>query len=128
MADAARRVTRGVSVELPFLDQALVPDSKLVSYLLNPLHPKGRSKAAFLLQLGFASERPDDLRQALLELAARTDMEEIVFPYGLKYTGVGLLRTPRGTEVVVRTVWALLDGLSPPLFVTAYPAHEREGT
>jgi hypothetical protein len=90
------------------------------------MHPKGRSKAVFFLRHGFASERPDELRQALLEVATRTDMEEIVYPYGLKYTGVGLLRTPRGPSVAVRTVWVLLEGLPPPLFVTAYPAHEKE--
>lgn len=113
-------------MKLPYLEQALVPDAKLVNYLLDPLHPKGRSKAVFFLRLGFARERPDELRQALLEVAARTEMEEITYPYGLKYTGIALLRTPRGTEVAVRTVWVLLDGLPPPLFVTAYPAHEKE--
>jgi hypothetical protein len=106
---------------LPFLEQALVPDAKLADYLLNPLHPKGRSKAAFLLRAGFASKHLDELRQALLAAAARTEMEEVVFPYGFKYTGVGPLRTPRGTEVAIRTVWVLLDRLPPPLFVTAYP-------
>jgi hypothetical protein len=109
-------------VKLPFLEQAIVSDAKLVSYLLDPLHPKGRSKADFLLRAGFASERPDELRQALLAAAAGTEMEEIVFPYGLKYTGIGSLRTPRGVEVAVRTVWVLLNGMPPPLFVTAYPA------
>lgn len=113
-------------MKLPFLEQALVPDSKLVNYLLNPLHLKGRSKAAFFLKLGFASERPEELRQALLRVATRTEMQEIVFPYGLKYTGVGSLRTPRGMEVAIRTVWVLRDRVPPPLFVTAYPAHHEE--
>ncbi len=66
-------------MKLPFLEQALVPDSKLANYLLDPLHPKGRSKAVFFLRLGFARERPDELRQALLEVAARTEMEEIAY-------------------------------------------------
>lgn len=110
-------------MKLPFLEQALVPDAKLTQYLLDPLHPKGRSKAAFFLGHGFSSDRPDELRQALLEVAARTDMEEVVYEYGVKYTGVALIRTPRGTEVAVRTVWVLLDLLPPPFFVTAYPAH-----
>jgi hypothetical protein len=91
-------------VKLPFLEQALVPDSKLVNYRLNPLHPKGRSKAGFLLQLGFASDRPDVLRQALLDVAVRAAMQETACPYGLKYTGAGSLRAPHGTQLAVRTV------------------------
>ncbi len=100
----------------------MVPEAKLAGYLLNPLHPKGRSKAAFQLRHGFSSDRTDELRRALSTVAARTEMEEIESAYGVKYSGVGPLRTPNGTEVALRTVWVLLDRLPPPLFVTAYPA------
>jgi hypothetical protein len=113
-------------MKLPFLEQAIVPDAKLVKYLLDPSHPEGRSKAEFFLRLGFTREQPDILRRASLEVAAHTHMQEVIFPYGVKYTGAGLLRTPAGREVLVRTVWALLDRLPPPLLVTAYPAADTE--
>lgn len=71
-------------MKLPFLKQATVPDPKLANYLLDTVHPKGRSKAVFLLQLGFTREAPDGLRRALLDVVSRTEMEEIVSPYGLK--------------------------------------------
>jgi hypothetical protein len=98
----------------------------VVRYLPDPSGPEGRSKAEFFLRLGFTREEPDKLRRALLDVAARTEMREIVFAYGLKYTGTGMLRTPRGGEVAVRTVWVPLDGLPLPLFVTAYPAQSGE--
>lgn len=111
-------------MKLPYLEQAVVPEAKLTGYLLNPLHPKGRSKAAFLLHVGFTPERADELRRALLAAAGEVDMVEIVSPYGLKYTGAGVLRTPTGTDVAFRTMWVLLDNVPPPFFVTAYPAQE----
>jgi hypothetical protein len=75
-------------MKLPFLEQAIVPDAKLVKYLLDPSHPEGRSKAEFFLRLGFTREQPDILRRALLEVAAHTHMQEVIFPYGVKYTEV----------------------------------------
>jgi hypothetical protein len=80
----------------------------VTAYLLDPMHPKGRSKAAFFHGIGFESDRPDELRKALLEVAAHTEMKEISFPYGRKYTGVGSLRAPNGMEVAIRTVWVLV--------------------
>jgi hypothetical protein len=49
-------------VKLPFVDRAAVPDAKLVNYLLDPVHPRGRSKAEFFQRLGFPAGRPDELR------------------------------------------------------------------
>jgi hypothetical protein len=62
-------------MRLPFAEQAVVQDNKLVNYLLNPERPQGHGKAEFFRRLGFDRERPDELRQALLQLARTADMD-----------------------------------------------------
>jgi hypothetical protein len=109
-------------VKLPFADQAIVSDTKLVEYLLNPNHPRGRGKALFFLALGFRREQPKILRQALVRLAATADMTETSGMYGRKFVGAGELETPGGRAAQVVTVWMLPDGAPPPQLVTAYPA------
>ena len=109
-------------MELPFANEAVVPEAKLTHYLLSPVHPEGRSKAAFFSRLGFEQARPEPLRQALLQLARTSDMTEIVFTFGRKYVGTGTLTSPNGTRVAVVTVWVLRGNLPPPMLVTAYPA------
>ena len=109
-------------MKLPFPDQAVVEERKLTEYLLNPTHPQGRTKATLLAQFGFDRQRPDELRQALLQLARTADMQVLTSPYGTKFVGRGRLRTPSGRDVQVATVWILRDGLPPPILVTAYPA------
>ena len=108
-------------MSLPFADQAIVSQAKLVEYLLNRDHPRGRGKAQFFLGLGFRREQPDLLRQALLRLAATAEMTETSGMFGRKFVGAGELETPGGRTVRVLTVWMLADGVPPPQLVTAYP-------
>jgi hypothetical protein len=108
-------------MRLPFVDQASVSQTKLVEYLLNPDHPRGRGKAQFFLRLGFRREQPDILRQALLRLAATAEMAETKGMFGRKFVGAGELETPGGRTVHVVTVWMLADGAPPPQLVTAFP-------
>ena len=107
---------------LPYADQAIVPLPKITEYLLNETHPHGGAKAAFFLQLGYRRERAELLIDDLLRVARTSDMTAIEIAYGRKYAGVGILDTPSGRRVNVRTVWVLRAGQPPPLFVTAYPA------
>jgi hypothetical protein len=109
-------------MRLPYAELAVLPFEKVTGYLLNDAHPEGRSKAAFFQRVGFRTDEPHILRRALLDLAPVVDVEEIVFTFGRKYIGVGIIRTPSGREVAVVTVWVLRRGQPPPYFVTAYPA------
>ena len=109
-------------MKLPFADQAIVSEQKLVEYLLNTNHPRGRGKAQFFLALGFRREHAEILRQALVAVAATADMIETSGMFGRKFVGAGELRTPGGRTVRVVTVWMLPDGAPPPQLVTAYPA------
>jgi hypothetical protein len=110
---------------LPFGEEAVVPEAKIVDYLLNDAHPIGRGTAAFFARLGFRRDEPDLLRRALAHLALEADMEEVTFAFGRKYAGAGWLTGPAGARARVVTVWVLRDGLPPPILVTAYPAGGR---
>jgi len=108
-------------LKLPFADQAIVPESKIVEYLLSETHPQGRSKAVFFRRLGFAPEEPGRLRAALLDLAASADMTESA-AFGMKYVGTGEFVAPSGELVRVTTVWVIGPDSTSPVLVTAYPA------
>lgn len=108
-------------MKLPFADQAVVPDAKILEYL----HPTGRDKAVFFALLGFRRDQPEVFRLALVGLAATIDVVEVVSKFELKYVGTGELRGPLGGRVRVLTVWMLRDGQPPPILVTAYPGEEE---
>ena len=112
-------------MNLPYADQASVADAKIVGYLLDGSHPTGRDKAVFFGRLGFQRGQPDVFRQALVELAARLDVEEVGSEYGRKFVGTGELRGPLGRRARVLTVWMLREGRPPPMLVTAYPGEEE---
>jgi len=109
-------------VKLPLGDQAAVPLTKITEYLLNEAHPQGRAKAAFFRRLGYHPGRPEQLQEAMLELARTSDVAETTFRFGRKYVGTGTLHAPSGRRVRIVTVWVLLANAPPPIPVTAYPA------
>lgn len=109
-------------MKLPFGDQAIVPESKLVDYLLSETHPEGQSKAVFFRRFGFAADEPETLRRALLYLASTAEMTETFFAFGTKYVGVGEVIAPNGARVRLTTVWVISEAGPPPILVTAYPA------
>lgn len=107
---------------LPNVRRALVPEAKVVDYLLSRTHAFGRTKAAFFESFGFSSAAWQALSQALLDHAARGDIvktEET--PFGRKFVIEGPLGTPDGRDPTVRAVWFIETGGSQPRFVTAYP-------
>jgi hypothetical protein len=82
-------------MRLPFADQSVVHDEKLVGYLLNPDHPRGGGKARLLLSLGFRRDAPD----VLLDVAERGDAVAVPHAYGMKYVVDGEIPTPAGAIV-----------------------------
>ena len=110
---------------LPNAAAARVDTRKLGEYLLNPAHPDNGGKAAFFVALGFVRSDVEPLRSALVRLAAEgTLTRRIVSVHGTKFVVDGVLRSPSGSEAVVRTVWIVDTGGIAPRLVTAYP---REG-
>ncbi len=99
---------------------------KLVDYLISLTHPVGRSKAKFFRAIGF-NEDSVDLLQSCLEAMARSEetIERIDTPYGAKHVIEGVLDTPSGKQVIIRTIW--MESQNKVLrFITAYPVRERQ--
>ena len=107
---------------LPNARRAIIPEAKVVGYLLSRAHAFGKTKAVFFESFGFSPAAWQALRQALLDHAARGDIvktEET--PFGQKFVVEGPLGTPDGRDPAVRAVWIIETGESQPRFVTAYP-------
>jgi hypothetical protein len=109
-------------VQLPNADLAIIEPSKLHDYLLSPLHPLGRFKAAFFISLGYSPERWQELDRDIREQHLILDAEPgETTKYGQKYLIQGPLRGPGGTIVQLVSVWIIQGGEETPRFVTAYP-------
>jgi filamentous hemagglutinin len=112
---------------LPNCEHALIEDSKLVEYALNPHNERGRHKARlFESALGFNLANWEQLRLAILDALPHY---EAVFtnetPFGKKYEALLPVSGPNGRTVSVLTVWQfdrLSDGTlgDQPRLVTLY--------
>jgi len=108
--------------KLPHSDEALIPQKKIVDYLLSPTHDSGRDKAIFFMHFGFTPEAWEVLAQALRQHAAQHEVAKVeASPFGQRYVVEGSLQTPGGRAPQVRAVWFIDTGEVTPRFVTAYP-------
>jgi hypothetical protein len=57
---------------LPHLDRAVVPETKIVNYLLSVSHSSGRAKARFLKGFGFRAQDWLMLRKAIIATQGQT--------------------------------------------------------
>ena len=107
---------------LPNQEEAYIPELKITGYLLSNTHPVGRFKARILRELGYDENNVGALVQDFLDIAHNRHVTESVETrYGTKYVIDGVLMSPDGRSLQVRTVWIIdADDLS-PRFVTAYP-------
>lgn len=112
-------------VKLPNAHLAFVPDEKLGGYLLDPGHEDGGPKSRFLEAVGFDITRQDEVKAALLSHGAAFEATGIATPFGMKYHVDGMLISPTGRSVYVRTVWQIDAGTSAPRFVTLRPRVKR---
>lgn len=103
-----------------------IASDKITRYLLNPLHPRGRTKAAFFVAFGFDETRPDELAQALFRHIHSADSAITTAPhplgYGLNVKVIGPLRAPDGRVPMVQALWLVNPTSSEASLVTAYPA------
>lgn len=110
---------------------AVVERHKLVEYLLNAAHPDNGGKATFFESLGFTTENPELLIDALHAIAQTGEVVEVVeFGHGEKYVVDG--RVPSQTEKsryrMLRTVWIIDRGAEAPRLVTAYPGRNESSS
>jgi len=109
-------------MKLPNRENAYIPTSKLKDYLLSETHPVGRSKAKFFRNFGFDEINVEQLEQGLLTIAQSQEVNETILTlHGAKYVIDGLLQTPIGRTVSIRTVWIIEKNRNYPRFVTAIP-------
>ncbi len=101
---------------------AYVPLSKLLDYLLYETHPIGKSKAKFFRSVGFNETNAKLLKEELLCIAQSVDIKEVISVlHGVKYVIDGMIQTPVGISIKVRTIRIIDRGHENPRFVTPYP-------
>lgn len=94
---------------LPNVERAVVDRTKVRDYLLSPVHPIGRFKAAFFRSLGYTQDGWEELARDLRMLAESGNV--IVGEanqYGQKYLVRGSLTGPSGRTAIVVSVWIVL--------------------
>ncbi|MEM9480200.1 MAG: DUF6883 domain-containing protein [Verrucomicrobiota bacterium] len=102
---------------------AEVPKSKIVDYLLCLGHNEGGPKARFFLGWGFTVEEWTVLAIALTRQANENAYNEsIEGNHGTKYTVVAPLESPNGTTPDVKSVWMIAKGTKHPRLISSYPA------
>ena len=106
---------------LPNRTEAYLPREKLTGYLLSQTHAVGKSKAQFFRAHGYSEQTVDRFEHDLLNVVRTNDVQQVAeSPHGTIYVVNGILGTPRGTLVGIRTVW-IIEPDERPRFVTAYP-------
>jgi len=107
---------------LPHLDRAIVPETKLVSYLLSARHSGRRAKARFLEDFGFSTKNWPMLRDALIAHARANDItSSYQTRFGTEYEIDGPLLAPDGHAPSVRVVWFVELEEPAPRLVTLVP-------
>jgi hypothetical protein len=104
--------------------EAHIDQRKIVGYLLATAHPVGGAKAAFFRSLGYRAEQWTRLRDDLAHIAQNGEVIEPAgaTAYGLKMIVDGVVESPCGQMVALRTVWISDGPDGVPRLVTAYPS------
>jgi hypothetical protein len=110
-------------MKLPNLEKAVVPEAKIIRYLLNLESENGKTKARFFLSFGFTIETWEIMAQAIKQHAGIHDVAKIEIrpPFGVHYVVEGSLITPDGRNPKVRVVWIIDEDSHIPRLVSAYP-------
>lgn len=105
---------------------AVVPEAKLIRYLLDPAHPVGGSKARFFLRFGFKGRAWSLAADALRRHACNNEVvERTQTQYGIRFVVDGLMETPSGSILNIRSVWFIDHKSKIPRFVTAHPLPKK---
>jgi len=110
-------------VQLPNHDDAIVEQVKVQNYLLSPVHPIGKAKAAWFRALGYSQSDWSLLQADLLKFA---ELDAVIMErtkYGQIYGVSGTLVGPNCKSGQILTIWISMAGQRSPRLVTAYP-HE----
>lgn len=109
-------------MKLPNREKAYIPSGKLTAYLLSETHSVGKSKARLFRSAGYNETNATLLKEGLLTIAYTKDvLDTQSSEHGVKYVIEGMLQTPTGVTLSIRTIWIIDKGQDRPRFVTAYP-------
>lgn len=109
------------AMKLPNAEHAIIQKEKLIHYLLSLIDEDGRPKAEYFRSIGFHESNVKDFERALLSVAKDNDVKKTVESrFGVKYVIEGLIVSPVGKKVMIRTIWSIDKGESNPRLVTAF--------
>jgi hypothetical protein len=116
-------------MKVPFIDEAEVPQAKVVLYLLNPEHRAGRSKARFFSGHGYVAEHWEEMAGALRTHGQENEVaRREPTPLGVRLVVEGPLTLRDGAVAQIRSVWFIESGERVARLVTAYPLRQRKRT
>ena len=111
-------------MRLPRGDVAHIEERKIGEYLLSATHLVGRHKLRYFESVGFSRHRPEELTAAVRALAVDGTVTHLLQSrYGTRYIVDGVVVSPAGAIVSLRTVRIAPALGAVPRFVTAYPRH-----
>lgn len=92
---------------LPALRGLRIQGEKIVRYLLDPTHPRGRSKAKYLLAFGFTADAPQLLADALADhFTDAPDARDLLDEFGARrIICEGPIKGADGREPWIRSIW-----------------------
>jgi len=112
-------------MKLPLINEAEVPRAKIVLYLLDPNHRAGKSKARFFAGHGYATERWQELAEALRTHARENEVvKQEPTPLGVRFVVEGPLTLRDGVVARIRSVWFIESGEQVARLATAYPLRQ----
>lgn len=101
----------------------IIPDDKLLNYLLLPREENDKSK--FLNSAGYYITNCEILAHDLRQLIQANEVSDVsASAYGTKYEIRGILNGPNGRALHVVTIWIKLDATENLRFVTLFPDRE----
>ncbi|MDA8257082.1 MAG: hypothetical protein M0Z99_15885 [Betaproteobacteria bacterium] len=110
-------------MKLPNSHCATVAREKIVDYLLNARHIRGKSKATFFGMFGFSVASWTALQEALITQGRSNPLVEAMHTeYGPRYTVKCNCPSPDGRNPCILTVWQIDAGSACPRLLTAFPA------
>jgi len=109
-------------MKLPNADRAIIAEDKLRTYLLNPDHRRGGSKAKMLLSMGYAAEAWQRLEADIRAFHVTAEVaRQVDTAYGTRYEIVAPLPGVGGRPAAFRSVWQVDLGTDSPRLLTMYP-------
>ena len=107
-------------------DDAVIAAEKLIDYILSSNHPEGRSKAAYLSQMGYNQGNWQVLEQDLRKQHLSCDAKEgSLSPYGKKYEILAPLTGPNGKTMWIRSIWIVRHGENMARLITIIPEEKQ---